>query len=813
MPTTEELTAALAAVAGDGEPAAAAVLAGWGADEWREVLLDLPLDEFGYHNRYHIEQRAEIERLWAWWIREDDGPCPPEAAGYLGFYLLTITALHCSEQARFHGRTAVRFRAPGGRVRAADLSADLVRDQRVREAVKELYDPRYGAEPASAETRAEWDKIDFGSLRFHRHGTTSVILHGRSARPRDSRKPEFALKCLVYPYQQQPPIAAAARAYASRFSAFLSDDDPLVGVWASHDGWILMDYLEGDTLADRLRSRPRPKANPRKAAIRPIDIAELDVLGSALLLALADLERLGYRHEDLTPSNIIVKESGTGVRVRFIDLGVNHLHARTLPGEAPGEAAYVAPEVRQGGRGGEEAHLYSLGRLLLAIGGAELNPDGSLPDHSYVLSTGMARLLEDLVDRDPARRLLVTPIQEYEDPAEARAHNRIDQIRELFQREMEVIRESARLEPQGAFERFRNLLPGSGTVARQGRIMRVRRRQAEELRKRGKAADGPRLVKAQRLHRWAWAAAFVLWGTLAVVVTWWVEDFGIGWQAKWIEMVNIAVAQSGLDVDFFAAMRMDGYDMPDPLGNLPARLVGFSFALVNARLYLNLFAEISPLSPLRRRGRQRFLTAATEFGLRSMAILPSLCVLLPTLVQGDWWPLATQIGLVWTAVVFTVFIAFERDTHRRARRAGLSTVPEGEFPPGRLARWRPTLLVYCVPVLVIGTLIMLDLVQDELVYACFVSLINLSIYYFKSAGADAPRVRTELSRAFLAAERLDHLEARRRAALGSRKGQARGRRMQTRGQRSMPWAASRSTTARSPGVSAASGSGAKPKRA
>ncbi|MQM24062.1 protein kinase domain-containing protein [Glycomyces albidus] len=764
MPTQHEiLTAAIDGLAGGGDPAAAAALDRWDPSHWRSVLLDLPLDERGYRDRFLIDQDAEIVRLWRWWTADGGPDRPAQTAGYLGFYLLTIVALHCSERARFHGETDVRFAVGEETVTAARISAGLVADPRVRRAVQVLYDPAFGSEPATEETLAEWEKIDFDSLRFHRHGTTSVILYGRSAKPKASRHTEFAFKCLIYPYRQQPPIVAATRAYASRFEGFIPDDAPLVGVWASHDGWILMDFLKGETLADRLRSRPKAETKPRKTVVRPVDIAELDVLGSALLHALADLERLDYRHEDLSPSNIVVQSVGGGTRIRFIDLGVNHLHTRMLPGEAYGEAVYVAPEVRKGGGGDGQADLYSLGRILLAISGAELRPDGSLPDHSYVLSTGMARLLEDLVDADPGRRLLVTPIEEH-DPVHGQDRNRIDQIRELFEREMAVIREAARLEPEGALEKARSLLPGSGTVSRQGRILRVRKRQAAELRRRGLAADVPRLRKAQRLHRWAWAAAFVLWGTAALVATWWVEDLGVGWQAKGIEMVNIAIAQTGSDFDFFAAMRLDGYDMPDPWENLPARLVGFSFALVNARLYLNLFAEISPLSPLPRRGRRRFLTWATEFGLRSMAVLPSLCVLIPTLLQGDWWPLATQIGLVWTAIVFTVFIAFERDTHRRAREAGLSTVPEGEFPPGRLVRWRPTLLIYCATVLVMGTLIMLDLVQDELVYACFVSLINLSIYYFKSAGADAPRVRTELSRAFLAAERLDHLEARRRAA-------------------------------------------------
>lgn len=752
---TPLLTGALPALAADGgHDDALAAIDAWKPVDWRKALLDLPLDERGHYERFQVDHATEIARLWHWWgkAREDDPRLRPETVGYFGFYLLTVVAIHCSERARFHGDADVVFDLGGRPLTAAEVSAALVEDHWVRHAIQRLYDPRFGRAHSgdggaeAKQVRKGWQKIDFGSLRFHRHGTTSIILRGRSARPEDSPSLEIAFKCLVYPYQRQEPIATATRSYASDYSAFASDDAPMAGVWASHESWILMSFLHGQTLAERLRSRPKVPPSARKVTIRQIDIEELDRLGGALLYALSEMERLGCRHQDLAPSNIIVQDRGDRTQIRFIDLGVNHLYTRTLPGEPLGEAKYAAPEVRRIGEGDGQADLYSLGRLLLAISGAELQPDGSLPNHTYVLSIGMARLIEDLVDARPGYRLLVTPI----DPD----RSRLDQVTEVFRREMELIRESARLAPEGAIEKLRSHSPGAGTVSRQGRIMRVRKRQS---------GDSPHLRQAQRLQRWAWLAAVLVWATAALVVTWWAEDLGIGWQAKWIEMVNNALAKAGTDVKPFSAIRLEGYDMPDPMGNLPARIVGASFALVNARLYLNLFAELSPLSQLPRAGRQRFLTAATEIGLRSMAVLPSLAVIVPTLFQGDWWAISTQLSLIWTVIVFSVFIAFERDAHRRARAAGLSTVPELEFPPGRLARWRPTLVLYCVGAVGMGTLIMLGLVQDVLVYACFVTAINLSIYYFKSAGSDAPRVRTELSRAFLAAERLDHLEARRRS--------------------------------------------------
>jgi serine/threonine protein kinase len=756
MPAPIEVLAdATTALARDADAAAAlGPLGVWRAGTWRKALLELPLDERGFHDRFQVRRRDAIGSLWRWWSAREPGEAGAETAGYLGFYLLTLVAMHCSDRARFHSESAASVALAD--TDAAAISERLVADADVRHVVERLYHPRLGrprsreAERApSPQTLDRWKEIDFGSLAFHRHGTTSIIL--TSARAGDGGRPQFALKCLIYPYQKQPAIAAATRSYRDRYGKGVSTTSPLVKVWASHDSWILMEFLPGQTLAERLRERPRAPHTPRRAVIRPIDVAELDHLGTALLTALSRLEQEGHHHDDLTPSNIIVVHEEGDLdkpRMRLIDLGVNHLHTRTLSGAAEGEAAYVAPEVRAEGAGDERADLYSLGRLLLAISGADLNADGTLPDHSYVLSTGMARLFEDLVDADPDRRLLVTRIEP--------GQNRYRQIGALFQHELEVLHEGARMAPVGWLEKVRGLSPGAGTVTRQSRILAVRK---------SRTADSAHLRQARRLTRWAWLSAFVLWSTAAVVMMWWARDLGIAWQAKWFELLNNVFNRDGPGMVFFDDIRAADYDIPDPWDNLPSRLVGASFALVNARLYLNVFAELSPLSSLRRGGMLRFRTVVTEVALRSMAILPSVCVLAPTLVQRDWWPLATQVGLVWTVVVISVCIGFERDTHRRAREEGLSTVPEGEFPPGRLVRWRPTLLVYCVAVLSIGTLIMLDVVQDELVYAGFVTLINIAIYYFKSAGADAPRVRTELSRAFLAAERLDHVRARREAAV------------------------------------------------
>ena len=102
--------------------------------------------------------------------------------------------MHCSDRMRFHG-DAPREVALAGTT-AEDLSATLVADPDVQRSIVALHDPdappgpRRGparggsaSAPVSPETRAEWAAIDVSSLRFYRHGTTSMILTGRVAAP------------------------------------------------------------------------------------------------------------------------------------------------------------------------------------------------------------------------------------------------------------------------------------------------------------------------------------------------------------------------------------------------------------------------------------------------------------------------------------------------------------------------------------------------------------------------------------------------------------------------------------------------------
>lgn len=705
----------------DGEP-----LATWREPEWRAALADLPLDGPTFAARFEHSWDHHITAITEWWFR-DNADQSGELRGYLGLLLLTLRSLRHSERYRSTGTSDGHD--------CDQVCRPLVRDPAVREAIRRIYHPTTDAETVES----EWANIDFTTLEFHRHGTTSFILTGRPRRPRQGQLPTFALKCIIYPYLRIPTIGRATREYAAAYDITSRGEvRHLVHVWASDDRWILMDFVAGETLADLLR---RDGGAP-DGELR-LDL--LDRLGQELFHAMEELDACDLGHGDLSPSNIIVTPGDRGT-FKLIDLGVNYLYTHAVTGASGPDATYVAPEVRAGDDTAR-ADLYSVGRLLVAFGRVDDGADGGVPDAYYAEAPQLARFIEDLTDADPEHRLLVFQ-PDGPEPL-------YQQLRTFFGEELAAVRVAQgerSPHPRWLASLIDLCRPLLGMPSRQRRLWKLRRQQ--------RLAGTRRGLHVRSLLFWSLVAATTWYLELALVTIWLLRDLNLDWGNQAIAVLQRLTSTPEDQFPYLDLLRADDYPIPDLAGNLPVRVVTLSFAIVGARYYQGLFAAITPLAAGRHNRGLRVRAVVAETFMRLAAVVPLLLLLPPTLVERRWWPLFTAIGTTFVFLVNWSVLVFARAAIRQARAVGVSTVSSERHPGlAAFAQWTPAALFYAVSVWVIGVLIYNGELNDVYVYAFGAAMVNLGLWYAIKLGVNITPIRAGLSRACLAAERIRHITA------------------------------------------------------
>jgi eukaryotic-like serine/threonine-protein kinase len=172
--------------------------------------------------------------------------------------------------------------------------------------------------------------------------------------------------------------------------------------------FIVMELIEGETLAERLAARGR------------LPWQEAFAIGEQVAAALAAAHAHGLVHRDVKPANILLGRDG---RAKVTDFGIAQAaQAATLTrtGMVLGSANYVAPEQAKGGHVGPAADLYSLGCVLFeAVTGETPYRGGNLvaiatqhvsapvPDaraHRPDLPPEAAALITRALQKDPAGR-------------------------------------------------------------------------------------------------------------------------------------------------------------------------------------------------------------------------------------------------------------------------------------------------------------------------------------------------------------------------------------------------------------------------
>jgi len=130
--------------------------------------------------------------------------------------------------------------------------------------------------------------------------------------------------------------------------------------------YLVMEYVEGGTLADRLRAGDRD--------------FDSEGLVRGLLDALDHVHGARIVHRDVKPSNVLVGADG---RPRLTDFGIalpEDATQLTRTGGVMGTARFLAPEVLEGGAATPASDLYSLGMLVRECIETGEEPLGMLAD-------------------------------------------------------------------------------------------------------------------------------------------------------------------------------------------------------------------------------------------------------------------------------------------------------------------------------------------------------------------------------------------------------------------------------------------------
>jgi serine/threonine protein kinase len=227
---------------------------------------------------------------------------------------------------------------------------------------------------------------------------------GEVYRARDTRLDRVvAIKVL-------PPELAAAGSFRERFErearliAALSHPN----ICTLHDvgrqdgiDFLVMEYLDGETLAARLARQGSFGGSPGRRAPLPLD--ETLRIGTELADALAAAHRAGIVHRDLKPGNVILTKRGAKV----LDFGLAklgaglagdaHAHSATSTQPLTGSGAlvgtlpYMAPEQLEGRDVDARTDIFALGSILYEMAAGRRPFSGE----------SQASLIAAILDRDP----------------------------------------------------------------------------------------------------------------------------------------------------------------------------------------------------------------------------------------------------------------------------------------------------------------------------------------------------------------------------------------------------------------------------
>jgi serine/threonine protein kinase len=180
---------------------------------------------------------------------------------------------------------------------------------------------------------------------------------GEIYRARDPRlNRQVAVKVLLGEHTTRPGFSTRFEREAHALSNFSHPNICTVYDFGTHDGqhFLVMEYLEGETLASRLRRGP-------------MRLEEFYTVALQLADALAEAHRHGHVHRDLKPENVMLTRTGVKLLdfglVRFVgsnDRRIDGLtRSITTDGAIVGTIPYMSPEQLQGREADARSDIFS----------------------------------------------------------------------------------------------------------------------------------------------------------------------------------------------------------------------------------------------------------------------------------------------------------------------------------------------------------------------------------------------------------------------------------------------------------------------
>ena len=225
---------------------------------------------------------------------------------------------------------------------------------------------------------------------------------GEVYRARDTRLDRHVAIKVLSPDAATDPRGRARFAYEARAIARLSHPRICALHEMGHqDGvdFLVMEYLEGETLAARLRKGPMPLTQALRTAV---EIAQ----------ALAAAHAQGIVHRDLKPSNVMLTAGGA----KLLDFGLARLRApagsatspashafpssQTAPGLIAGTLPYMAPEQLEGNEVDARADIFAFGAVLYEM----------IAGRKAFEGTSQASVISAILSSDPPAVAVLQPL-------------------------------------------------------------------------------------------------------------------------------------------------------------------------------------------------------------------------------------------------------------------------------------------------------------------------------------------------------------------------------------------------------------------